>query len=912
MRTILFLCLTIFSGLMGYIYSSLWPLIFAIICFALALQPIFNHKFKQAESLLAIRKDLLLALKNVQDQIEFRSKPNITLVFGLKNSGKSVLLEQMQASAIANPLNLEEEEYFRIWKLDQQLLLEVSPQVLPFMENLDTATAWWSLLTKTLQPYCHSLQHLLVVNISTLHESHYNDMQDNINHLSYISQALQKHAEGQLIFTHADTIYGFKEFFSGLSPNIRCHPWSLPLVEPKNRQHWHTLYQHAFSQSMDDIQSKMIDRIHHETDPKIIAHIKEFPLQLLQLKEPIQKLCTILLGTQPNLSHIYWTSSRQSQMCYDYLSYSMHDLPSIVQKNDVNTHYSYFIQKLADTVLNAPSPEYKHDYQKWAQVATFSMILGFFTVQDYTWLQTSQDQSLPWLTKHLASWTQPKKAETKVNPSYPQMDLMAKLLHIQQYKFSHSQDYQHWLILLHQLGQFELPAEQLSKWLTQHHFDGIKKFSKDDHKQIKQLFPQFSAIFTKLSLQEKSQAFFSLRAEQGTAANISKLCQLWQDEPWLFSQQPQAQCIKQLQSPGSSRTTANDHGLPEATSLLEEWINPNSKLRLSLSESLSQQSIPENAFTDELHNTLEQLHQRLQKINQSSNSDLMALNWTMQRFANQGQHSQDLLTRLSNIAEKAPQPLQKALQQCEQTVWQGLMLASQKIIDKNWHEQVYTYFNHYLANRYPINIKSDEDISLEHFRHFFANEQGILIPFFNRYLTPFIEQNDKSWTWKTLDQAKLHFKQASLNTLMQGMMVHLMFFSKDSDALELDFTLLSDQWPERLQQLILNYGSETTHYTVGHHTLTHHHWPLTDPAGKLSLTAVDQNNQGIQKTIDGPWAIFRLLELAQDRKSKSEEGIQPVSVTLSDLTLTFQLMTEKEPNPFAALEHLFHCPEFLS
>ncbi|VEH67775.1 Uncharacterized protein conserved in bacteria [Rodentibacter pneumotropicus] len=61
-------------------------------------------------------------------------------------------------------------------------------------------------------------------------------------------------------------------------------------------------------------------------------------------------------------------------------------------------------------------------------------------------------------------------------------------------------------------------------------------------------------------------------------------------------------------------------------------------------------------------------------------------------------------------------------------------------INTLWNRNVYSFYQSRIANRYPLNRKAEQSISLEDFRDFFG-PNGRVQRFYNDYLKFFLEDN---------------------------------------------------------------------------------------------------------------------------------------------------------------------------
>lgn len=112
------------------------------------------------------------------------------------------------------------------------------------------------------------------------------------------------------VITKCDLLLGFNEFFSDSTTDEMSQTWgvTLPLNENENVA---DVFAHRFNTLIKRLNKQLIFRLHHERNPNARPYIKEFPLQLEQLKEAIVQFIKILMIPQLPLRGVYLTSSTQ-------------------------------------------------------------------------------------------------------------------------------------------------------------------------------------------------------------------------------------------------------------------------------------------------------------------------------------------------------------------------------------------------------------------------------------------------------------------------------------------------------------------------------------------------------------------------------------------------------------------------
>lgn len=146
------------------------------------------------------------------------------------------------------------------------------------------------------------------------------------NRAEELSKHLGIRAPIYMTFTKCDLIAGFTEFFDDLGREERAQVWgmTLPLDEKPEGEDVVSLFPAEFDTLLQQINVRMLPRMHQERDTTRRTLIYGFPQELAALKEPINRFLGEIFRTsryqdRPLLRGVYFTSGTQEGTPIDRL-----------------------------------------------------------------------------------------------------------------------------------------------------------------------------------------------------------------------------------------------------------------------------------------------------------------------------------------------------------------------------------------------------------------------------------------------------------------------------------------------------------------------------------------------------------------------------------------------------------------
>ncbi len=117
-----------------------------------------------------------------------------------------------------------------------------------------------------------------------------------------------------LVITKCDLLPGFVEFFGESSSDEAAQAWGVTLPARQENENLLTIFVQRFNALIKRLNKQLIWHLHQERNANARSYIKDFPLQVEQLKESIVQVLKGIGIPQLPLFSVYLTSSTQSNV----------------------------------------------------------------------------------------------------------------------------------------------------------------------------------------------------------------------------------------------------------------------------------------------------------------------------------------------------------------------------------------------------------------------------------------------------------------------------------------------------------------------------------------------------------------------------------------------------------------------
>ncbi|MBN3838518.1 MULTISPECIES: type VI secretion system membrane subunit TssM [Burkholderia] len=296
------------------------------------------------------------------------------------------------------------------------------------------------------------------------------------------------------------------------------------------------------------------------------------------------------------------------------------------------------------------------------------------------------------------------------------------------------------------------------------------------------------------------------------------------------------------------------------------------------------------AYLDETMQSIGAVQDTVRTVHDSPDRGKAALDIVLDRFALKGP---DPIANLQRIASGLPEPLNHQVGKLANESSRVLLVEALRELEKRWDTDVYRFYREHLANRYPFNPASREEVSLDDFATFFG-PQGKLQQFRDKYLNLFIQDNLEA----------LYSEHLGGYLVRNDVLTQLKAADKISDAFFNNRGQLGVQF--YIEPLGLAANKRSSALSVEGQLITYNHGPTTStaliwpntlaPSNESRMTLVNASGSSSGLIYRGPWSLYRLL--SQARLNGATSTSVDLSFAAPDGGMRYRISTEKANNPF--------------
>ncbi|MBT4803451.1 MAG: hypothetical protein HON78_00425 [Legionellales bacterium] len=302
------------------IILTLITTIFATLIVLQAKHASYNYNYDYAANI----KAALLLYNNTRTLMPWHKK-QVTLVIGPEKSGKSLLLKENGTEKL-NCDEIHDVGLGSWWQHTKSgLVLEVdtNEEFLP----KDNKEVFWKNIIESMHSsllFATNLKNVIITIPATLlhhnNSTTFNKSLENIQQLLQIISAHAPQAKVNIVMTHCDKILGFQSFFYDLGQDEREQLLAIFKNSNNCKMTLKSIVKTTLPEIILSISQHALKRLRQEHDPLKKFEIKDFPLQLEGLIDPINTLIKQLEIILPKQIYgIYFCCNSLSNTSFDYI-----------------------------------------------------------------------------------------------------------------------------------------------------------------------------------------------------------------------------------------------------------------------------------------------------------------------------------------------------------------------------------------------------------------------------------------------------------------------------------------------------------------------------------------------------------------------------------------------------------------
>lgn len=291
--------------------------------------------------------------------------------------------------------------------------------------------------------------------------------------------------------------------------------------------------------------------------------------------------------------------------------------------------------------------------------------------------------------------------------------------------------------------------------------------------------------------------------------------------------------------------------------------------------------------------TLRQLDVYLQTMVHSSDIGNAAFLSAKNRAQNS---SLDPIAQLHTLADTTPDPIKSWMNTIATQSWKMILQESGTHINHSWQTNVSTTYQVELANRYPFNQNATQEVDLHQFSQFMG-QQGTFANFYQTYLKPFVNDSEKKWQWKIIDNQKLPFADATLEQIQQAWRIQRAFFPNGDNKLYVQFTLEPVNLDSKVKNFNLTLNGQQVIFQKNTPRILA--WPGENHLNSTSINFITTKNQLLNSKTNSDWAWFRLVTQSTHEIISTKQLLLEFNV--NGHYAKYYLFTQGHMNPFLPL-----------
>lgn len=261
--------------------------------------------------------------------------------------------------------------------------------------------------------------------------------------------------------------------------------------------------------------------------------------------------------------------------------------------------------------------------------------------------------------------------------------------------------------------------------------------------------------------------------------------------------------------------------------------------------------------------------------------------------------------RLLTEAQLAPSPLDGWLGQLATGIARLTASGVQQSLSNQWASTGGRFCQRAIEGRYPFDPDARNDVAIDDFNRVFG-PSGEFSTFFELHMKAFVDVSQSPWRWTGMAGNEAVASEA-LAQFERAKRIQSAFFAEGSDlavSVDLTPTTLDNQ----STSVSLTINDQTIRYDHGPVQTTSLKWP--GEGNRSARISFEPPGENAGTTRTGPWAMFRLFDLA--RRSAASENEFTATFNFGRRSAGFNIVVGSVLNPFTLPDLAeFRCPERL-
>lgn len=191
--------------------------------------------------------------------------------------------------------------------------------------------------------------------------------------------------------------------------------------------------------------------------------------------------------------------------------------------------------------------------------------------------------------------------------------------------------------------------------------------------------------------------------------------------------------------------------------------------------------------------------------------------------------------------------------------WKGLTDISKDHVQQEFVEEIWDDYASKIANKFPLNLESKEDIKVDNFVAFFG-KGGILDNFYKKYLLEYIEVDYETKTYTKKPNVQSSIDDNLVQSMFNMYEIQKLVFDEEGSKLDINFQIKPEKLTDTLSTMEVQYESQLLMYEHGPKLGVEFSLPGENIESIAKFTLYDFHLKRVVKVRGhGEWALLRLL-----------------------------------------------------
>ncbi len=308
---------------------------------------------------------------------------------------------------------------------------------------------------------------------------------------------------------------------------------------------------------------------------------------------------------------------------------------------------------------------------------------------------------------------------------------------------------------------------------------------------------------------------------------------------------------------------------------------------------------------------LTQLKEYVDEITGAPDPDKKAFEIARARFQ---QGAGNAITSLGKYATGRPAPVSRWLHTISDQSWKVILSGARRHINSALKNQVYGFYREAIEGRYPLWVKSKNEVAQDDFSDFFK-PKGKMDNFYKNFIKPFVRAG-KGFSLKKVDRRSLGLSSKALSQIGKALAIKNVYFRNNPEAPGISMQLKPHRLKDKGVQFQMDVGDQRIEYKHGPRLWGDMVWSAQEETSRVRIVFKDLDyNITRQKLYEGPWAWLRLHDDSKISKT-NQSSIYRVEYSVSEAgkksqkyVMSFLIKAKSVNNPFNQnLLGSFRCP----